>query len=66
MNFCPLLACGPGAELLYPIFAVLGLGALSCISGIVCLCMGSKSLGALLIATPIVGFYGLRFWITHL
>ena len=65
MNVYPLLACGPGAEIYYAVFAVLGLGALSCVSGIVCLCMGSKTIGALLFTTPIALFGLLYFCFTR-
>ena len=64
MNFHPLLACGPGAEIIYGIFAVLGLGALSCVSGIVCLCVGNKTIGAFLFMTPPAIFGALYLWVT--
>ena len=58
MNFQPLLACGPSGSLVIMILAVtaLGAGTLSLVSGIVCLCLGSKGLGAFLLGAPLAVF----------
>jgi hypothetical protein len=56
MNFQPLLACGPSGSLVIMILATLGTGALSLVSGIVCLCLGSKGLGAFLLGAPLAVF----------
>ena len=56
MNFQPLLACGPSGSLVIIILAALGGGALSFLSGIVCLCLGSKGLGAFLLGAPLAVF----------
>ena len=56
MNFQPLLACGPSGSLVIMILAALGAGTLSLVSGIVCLCLGSKGLGAFLLGGPLAVF----------
>lgn len=64
MNFHPILACGPSAEVIYAALGILGAGALSFISGIISLCIGSKSLGAFLVGAP-VSLFGLGYlWIS--
>lgn len=62
MNLQPILACGPSAEMFYALFGVLGAGALSFVSGVVCLCVGSKSLGAFLVGTPVTLFGLVYLW----
>ena len=64
MNFQPLLACGPSGSLLVMVFAALGAGALSFVSGILCLFMGSKGLGAFLIGAPLAIFGVLYLLVT--
>ena len=60
MNFHPLLACGPSAEVIYAALGILGSGVLFFVSGIFCLCTGNKGLGAFLIGTP-VSLFGLVY-----
>ena len=62
MTFTPILACGPSAEVIYAILGILGAGALSFVSGIVCLCLGSKSLGAFLVGAPVTLFGLFYLW----
>jgi len=62
MTVSPILACGPSADVLYAIFGILGAGALSFISGVVCLCLGSKSLGAFLAGAPVALFGLVYLW----
>ena len=65
MNLTPILACGPSVEMYYGILGILGTGALCFVSGIFCLCVGSKSLGAFLVGAP-VSLFGLAYlWISH-
>jgi hypothetical protein len=65
MNFQPLLACGPSGSLVVMLLGALGGGALSFISGIVCLCFGSRSLGVFLVAAPITIFGALYLLAVH-
>jgi len=62
LSFHPVLACGPSAEVIYAALGILGAGALSFVSGIVCLCLGSKSLGVFLVGAPITLFGLIYLW----
>lgn len=62
MNWTPLLACGPGAETFLVIFPVRGAMVFSLLAGIVCLGLGSKSLGVCLVAVPVSLFGLFHLW----
>lgn len=62
MTFIPVLACGPSAEVIYAALGILGAGALSFVSGIVCLFVGSKTLGAFLVGAPVTLFGLIYLW----
>lgn len=64
MIFCPILACGPSAEVIYAILGILGAGALSVVTGLVCLCTGHRSLGTFLVGTPVTLFGLIYLWIS--
>ena len=62
MNWTPLFACGPSAETFLVIFTVLGAMVFSLLAGIICLGLGSKSLGVCLVAAPVSLFGLFHLW----
>ena len=66
MNVMPMLACGPGRELVILFYAVLGAGAValgSFISGAILSIAGHRGLGLSLISFSIILGAGLLLWL---